>query len=84
MARTPNIPMPDLTGKRAVVTGGNSGLGFETTKRLLAAGADVVFTSRSAESGASALRRLETSIAPEGASRPEGPGVGSGGDSSGR
>ncbi|MEF2976963.1 SDR family oxidoreductase [Subtercola sp. YIM 133946] len=59
MARTPTIPRPDLRGRRALVTGGNSGLGFETAKWLLAAGADVTITARSAEKGAEAVRRLE-------------------------
>lgn len=36
----------DLSGKLAVVTGGYSGLGFETTKTLLAAGANVVVPAR--------------------------------------
>ncbi|GGF39035.1 SDR family oxidoreductase [Subtercola lobariae] len=58
MARTPNIELPDLTGRRALVTGGNSGLGFETARRLLAAGADVIITSRSAEKGAEAMEKL--------------------------
>jgi NAD(P)-dependent dehydrogenase (short-subunit alcohol dehydrogenase family) len=61
--------MPDLTGRRALITGGNSGLGFETAKRLLAAGAEVIITSRSAEKGADAVRRLEARRAgPSGAS----------------
>ena len=36
----------DLTGKVAVVTGGYSGLGLETTRSLSAAGADVVVPAR--------------------------------------
>ncbi|MCU1479613.1 MAG: short chain dehydrogenase [Subtercola sp.] len=59
MAKHGDIPLPDLTGHRALVTGGNSGLGFETARRLLAAGADVTITARSAEKGAEALRRLQ-------------------------
>src|SRR5438132_8989703 len=31
----------DLTGKRAIVTGGSSGIGIETARALVAAGADV-------------------------------------------
>jgi NAD(P)-dependent dehydrogenase (short-subunit alcohol dehydrogenase family) len=70
VARTPDIPIPDLTGRRALITGGNSGLGFETAKRLLAAGAEVVITSRSADNGADAVRRLELSGG--GTARPNG------------
>ena len=36
----------DLTGSVAVVTGGYSGLGLETTRALAAAGADVVVPAR--------------------------------------
>ena len=40
-----------LAGKRAVVTGGNSGIGTETVKALLAAGCTVVFGSRGVKAG---------------------------------
>jgi len=36
----------DLTGKIAIVTGGHSGLGLETTKALAAAGATVIVAAR--------------------------------------
>lgn len=36
----------DLTGKIAIVTGGNTGIGLETTKTLAAAGATVVVPAR--------------------------------------
>jgi len=41
--------MSNLSGKTAVVTGGNSGIGFATAKKLKAAGANVVITGRSLE-----------------------------------
>lgn len=39
----------DLTGKVAIVTGGHSGLGLETTKTLAAAGATVIVPARDIE-----------------------------------
>lgn len=36
----------DLTGKEAIVTGGYSGLGYETSKTLASAGARVVIAGR--------------------------------------
>jgi NAD(P)-dependent dehydrogenase (short-subunit alcohol dehydrogenase family) len=45
----------DLTGKVAIVTGGYSGLGLETTKALAAAGAIVIVPARSAEKAQQAL-----------------------------
>jgi len=39
----------DLTGKIAIVTGGNAGIGFETTKTLAAAGATVIVPARDTE-----------------------------------
>ncbi len=45
----------DLTGKVAIVTGGYSGLGLETTKALAGAGAIVIVPARSAEKAQKAL-----------------------------
>jgi NAD(P)-dependent dehydrogenase (short-subunit alcohol dehydrogenase family) len=43
--------IPDLKGKTIVVTGGNSGLGFESVKAFAAKGAEVILASRSTEKG---------------------------------
>ena len=39
----------NLEGKKAIVTGGNSGLGYETVKALAGAGAKVILTGRNVE-----------------------------------
>ena len=39
--------IPSQIGKRAVVTGANSGLGYETVLALANAGADVILAARS-------------------------------------
>jgi NAD(P)-dependent dehydrogenase (short-subunit alcohol dehydrogenase family) len=48
----------DLSGKLAVVTGGASGLGLETTRALVHAGAKVIVPARSPERARCALRGL--------------------------
>ena len=48
----------DLTGKTALVTGANSGLGYHTAKHLGAAGARVVVTARDETKGASTIASL--------------------------
>ena len=48
----------NLTGKRAIVTGGHSGLGLETTKALAAAGAQVIVGARNPEAARTATRDI--------------------------
>ncbi|KAJ0417255.1 retinol dehydrogenase [Aspergillus carlsbadensis] len=48
MTNGPPIPIPDLTGKVAIVTGGHTGLGFGTSIELAKHGARVYVASRSA------------------------------------
>ncbi|MDJ0377121.1 SDR family oxidoreductase [Cryobacterium sp. PH31-L1] len=57
-ATTPDIQVPDLRGKLAVVTGANSGLGFGLTGRLARAGAEVILAVRDEEKGSAAIKRL--------------------------
>lgn len=52
--------IPDQRGRRAVITGGNTGLGFELASLLLARGAAVTMVSRSAERAASAAEVLRS------------------------
>jgi len=53
-----NTQMNDLTGKIAVVTGGNSGIGYETAKYFRDAGANVIITGRSVDKVATAATVL--------------------------
>jgi NAD(P)-dependent dehydrogenase (short-subunit alcohol dehydrogenase family) len=43
--------IPDLSGKIIIVTGGNSGIGFESVKAFTEKGAEVILASRSIEKG---------------------------------
>lgn len=49
---------PSIKGKTALVTGGNSGLGFETVRALASKGAHVLLAARSEEKGTEAVAEL--------------------------
>ena len=53
---------PDLTGKRAVVTGASSGLGLGLAARLAAAGAEVVLPVRDQANGEAALHCIRAEV----------------------
>ncbi|KAJ7165872.1 NAD-P-binding protein [Mycena filopes] len=55
--RTEDIP--DLSGQIMIVTGGYSGIGYETTKALLAHGARVYIAGRSQSRGDDTMARLK-------------------------
>lgn len=57
--------MPVLSGRRAVVTGATSGLGFETAAALAACGAEVTLVGRNPQKGQAALERLRGRASPE-------------------
>lgn len=54
-----------LEGKAFVITGANSGVGFEAARTLLSKGAKVVMLNRNAEKSAAALDRLKRSLGTE-------------------
>jgi NAD(P)-dependent dehydrogenase (short-subunit alcohol dehydrogenase family) len=62
MARWTADDMPSLSGRTAIVTGANSGLGYETARGLAAHGATVVMACRSVERGAAALAQIRSSV----------------------
>jgi len=51
--------VPDQSGRIALVTGANSGIGWETARVLAAKGAKVLLGCRSAERGRAALQRIQ-------------------------
>ena len=53
------LKMNDLTGKVAVVTGGNSGIGYATARKLKEHGAQVIITGRSPEKVERAANELD-------------------------
>jgi NAD(P)-dependent dehydrogenase (short-subunit alcohol dehydrogenase family) len=56
------LVVPDLSGRLAVVTGANSGLGFGLAKRLATAGADVVMAIRDRAKGEAAIEKIRADV----------------------
>src|SRR6478672_5325096 len=54
--------IPDQTGRTAVITGANTGLGFETAKALAARGAGVVLAVRNLDKGRSAVEKITAAV----------------------
>jgi NAD(P)-dependent dehydrogenase (short-subunit alcohol dehydrogenase family) len=50
--------IPDQRGRLAIVTGANSGIGYETARALARKGARVILACRSAEKGNAAVERI--------------------------
>ncbi|WP_299321687.1 oxidoreductase [Parasphingopyxis sp.] len=57
--------LPDLTGKRYIITGGNSGIGFDAAKMLADKGGDVVIAGRSEQKINAAAASLQSSATGE-------------------
>src|ERR1043165_8151977 len=51
--------IPDLTGKVAIVTGGNTGIGYITARELARKNAHVFVASRSKERGEGAVEKIK-------------------------
>ncbi|WP_240421179.1 oxidoreductase [Paenibacillus periandrae] len=51
--------MPNQEGKRVVITGASSGIGYETARAFAAKGAEVVFAIRNLEKGEEVARKLK-------------------------
>ena len=54
--------IPDLQGHSALVTGANSGLGFETSSALAAKGAHVIMAARNLDKAREAKKLIETQV----------------------
>jgi NAD(P)-dependent dehydrogenase (short-subunit alcohol dehydrogenase family) len=58
----PDVEVPDLTGKLAVITGANSGIGFGLTGRFARAGAEVILAVRNQAKGEDAIAKIRAEL----------------------
>jgi len=54
--------IPDLTGKVIIVTGANSGIGYEAAKEFARKGAQTILACRSVDKAQRALKKIQTEI----------------------
>ena len=54
--------IPDLTGKIAIVTGANRGIGYATARALVHKGATVILACRNKDKGGAALRQIAQEV----------------------
>jgi len=58
MRKWSEADIPDLSGKRVLVTGAASGIGFEAARAMAQHGADVLLVDRNEEAGHAAVQRI--------------------------
>ena len=58
--------IPDQSGRLAVVTGANSGIGLVTARELAGKGAEVIVACRDTSKGEAAVERMRIDLAPNG------------------
>ncbi|XP_065188346.1 retinol dehydrogenase 12-like [Sycon ciliatum] len=62
MGNSPSYPRVDLTGRTALVTGANTGIGYETAKALAGMGCNVTVACRSEQRGLAAIQRMRDEL----------------------
>lgn len=62
MPKTIDIPVRDLSGTRALVTGASDGVGLQIAVRLAQAGAEIILPVRNPVKGEAAAQRIRTAV----------------------